>query len=484
MRSRHLHSLHGPRRRGGGIRSSFYLVLFVALVVFVVLALRSGTTPTVTIKPGLSAVGQSTPIAIEVHESVRGIVSLKVVAIQNDIQVTLHDETFEPRPVWAFWGPMEESISLEVIVGKKTISNLRAGELTVQVVAAGASSLLRPSPTSTEELVLPVKLQPPRLAPLSPHVFAEQGGSEVVVYSVDDTAIKHGVQSGAYFFPGYPLKGRPGEYFSLFAVPYDLEDESAVNLIAEDEVGNATRMSFIEQFRKNPLSTDKINVSTSFMQKVVPRILAKTPDFPDRGSLLDNYIAVNSQMREINNERILTVGRRVIQRFYWNKRFIQMPSKVVSNFADRRTYLFENKKIDQQDHLGYDLASTSKATIPSANDGKVVMVEYLGIYGNTVIVDHGYGLQTLYAHMSSFAVKVGDEVKRGQALGRTGATGLALGDHLHFAVMIQGLPVEPKQWWDGHWIHDRIALKLGDALNFEKQAAQPKPKKRRRKRRR
>ena len=202
------------------------------------------------------------------------------------------------------------------------------------------------------------------------------------------------------------------------------------------------------------------------MSVVVPKIMGKTPSFADRGSMLDNYVAINSEMRKSNAARLVELSKTSKPQFLWNRPFVQMQAQVFSSFADRRTYLYEGKKIDQQDHLGFDLASTKKAPVPAANSGVVVLAEYFGIYGNAVVIDHGYGLSSLYGHLSSMDVKVGDTVERGKTIGKTGATGLALGDHLHFTMMLAGLPVTPLEWWDGHWIHDRLALKLGEALDF------------------
>jgi murein DD-endopeptidase MepM/ murein hydrolase activator NlpD len=125
--------------------------------------------------------------------------------------------------------------------------------------------------------------------------------------------------------------------------------------------------------------------------------------------------------------------------------------------------VYDGREIDRQVHFGFDLASTRQSPVPAANGGVVVFAEPLTIYGNTVIVDHGLGLQTLYAHLSSVAVKRGDKVTRGQELGRTGATGLALGDHLHFEVLVSGVSVTPLEWWDAKWIRDRINQPLRDA---------------------
>ena len=147
-----------------------------------------------------------------------------------------------------------------------------------------------------------------------------------------------------------------------------------------------------------------------------------------------------------------------------------MPNaKVMSAFADRRIYRYEGKEVDRQDHLGFDQAVTRKAAVPSANDGIVICARYFGIYGNTVVVDHGFGLMSLYGHLSDIGVKEGQAVKRGEIVGTTGETGLAGGDHLHYSTLLQGLPVNPAEWWDGHWINDRIARKLGSAFPFSPQ---------------
>jgi murein DD-endopeptidase MepM/ murein hydrolase activator NlpD len=75
----------------------------------------------------------------------------------------------------------------------------------------------------------------------------------------------------------------------------------------------------------------------------------------------------------------------------------------------------------------------------------------------------GWGSQTLYAHLSSIDVKPGDRVGKGQPIGRTGATGLATGDHLHYEVLIHGIPVTPLEWWDARWIRDHIGKPLREA---------------------
>jgi murein DD-endopeptidase MepM/ murein hydrolase activator NlpD len=93
----------------------------------------------------------------------------------------------------------------------------------------------------------------------------------------------------------------------------------------------------------------------------------------------------------------------------------------------------------------------------------VLHAGWLGIYGNCVIVDHGMGLQSLYAHLSSIDVRAGDSVSKDQQLGRSGSTGLAGGDHLHFTMLLNGRAITPVDWWSGQWVEDRIVRKLRQA---------------------
>jgi murein DD-endopeptidase MepM/ murein hydrolase activator NlpD len=286
---------------------------------------------------------------------------------------------------------------------------------------------------------------------------------------VDDSSIEDGVTVGDWWFPGYPLPGGgENDRFALFGVPFDFTEHSEINILAYDNVGNEARAPFVDRFFTRPYRRDIIRISDSFLERVVPPIMAQTPELSDRGSLLENYLLVNGELRGINGKTLIELGEASRPEFLWQRRFAQMKNaQVMSNFAERRTYVYNGRDVDQQDHLGFDLASTAMAEIQASNSGVVVMARYFGIYGNTVIIDHGYGLQSLYGHMSSISVEEGQQVERGAVIGRSGATGLAGGDHLHFGILLRGLPVNPQEWWDSHWINDRLKLKLGDALPFK-----------------
>ena len=170
---------------------------------------------------------------------------------------------------------------------------------------------------------------------------------------------------------------------------------------------------------------------------------------------------MNQGLRKENEDKIRVVGQKTVNRMLWSGPFSQLSnSKVEANFADARTYIYHNEPIDTAYHLGFDLSVTKRYPVEAANSGIVSFTGDLGIYGNTVIIDHGLGLSTLYGHLSSIDVKEGEQIKQQQIIGKTGETGLAVGDHLHFATLLQGVPVLPKEWWDAKWIRDNIQPKL------------------------
>jgi murein DD-endopeptidase MepM/ murein hydrolase activator NlpD len=430
---------------------------------------RAGKAPTVVATSDLPGIGPLTRISVQASEPARGLSRLKIELIQQDLEEVLFEEEYEPLAPWSYWGERTGSREVVAEVGRDLQKGLKEGEAIVRVSAWSAPAWLRRRAPTVEELVLPVRLKAPLLQVISTHHYVAQGGAEAVVYRVGESSVRDGVEVGEWWFPGYPLPGG-GEQdrFALFAAPYDSADPTAIRLVTADDVGNSFGRNFVDQFFPRPMKNDDIRLSEEFMAKVVPEILAQSPEVSDQGDLLANYLAINGDLRRINGETLAELSRASDPAFAWNSVFIPMPNgQVMSAFADRRTYRFNGEAVDEQDHLGFDLASVRRAAIPTANSGRVVLARYFGIYGNTVVVDHGYGLLSLYAHLSELRVQEGEVVEKGQAVGASGETGLAGGDHLHFTMMLHGLAVTPQEWWDEHWIQDRLVLKLGDSLPFE-----------------
>jgi murein DD-endopeptidase MepM/ murein hydrolase activator NlpD len=268
--------------------------------------------------------------------------------------------------------------------------------------------------------------------------------------------VDSGVRVGNRFFPGY--EQADGTYLCLFAFPYDADPETIPRLEGTDAAGNTGNGGFYYHLNKRRFVTDTITISDRFLTSKMPQFEHM---FPEAQKPLDIFLKVNRELRPQNRAWLEKVGSDTRIYPVWEQAFMRQPNTATrATFGDRRKYVYEGKTIDTQTHLGVDLASIAQDQIQAANDGTVVFTDFKGIYGNCVIIDHGLGLQSLYAHLSSIDVSVGQEVERGEVIGRSGSTGLAGGDHLHFGMIISGTPVNPIEWWDRNWVSNNITSKL------------------------
>ena len=313
-------------------------------------------------------------------------------------------------------------------------------------------------PAATQPVV--VDLTPPTIGVVSEERIAKLGGSETVVYRVAPDVTTSGVQVGKEFFPGVAgMFADPNLRVAVFALAQDAPDARPV-VVATDEAGNRQQATVGIVVKPRVFADKRLELSQDFLARKVPELLHANgmPDGPD---LVDGYLRINRELRAKTELRLREICRESAAKQLWEGGFLRLPNSApLSGFADRRSYVLDGKVIDNQTHLGFDLASLRGSPVPSANAGKVVFAGPLGIYGDTVIVDHGLGVFTLYGHLSEVSVPVGTEVARGTPVGKTGETGLAGGDHLHFSVMIHGVHVDPVEWWDGHWIEDHVLRRV------------------------
>jgi murein DD-endopeptidase MepM/ murein hydrolase activator NlpD len=371
---------------------------------------------------------------------------------------------FEPQPWWRFWSSRRgSSLTWTVPIGRKDIPDLKEGRAGLRIIAVNDSwGRFFRGGRSELRLDLPVRFAPPQIEVLTAQHYVNQGGCEMVLFRVSAGTVESGVQAGNYFFPSFPVKESLSEIrLCMFAFPHNLDLKTPLRIVAHDDAGNETLTNFSYKVFPRSFRSDTIQLTDEFISRVVPPILSQTPDVEDQGNPLKNFLMVNGRLRELDSQQLVALSRSTIPRFRWTQPFVQLGnSKVEASFADHRAYVYHGQVVDQQDHVGFDLAATAHTPVIAANDGVAVFAGFFGIYGNAVVLDHGFGLQSLYGHLSSIAVKVGDSINRGQVIGRSGQTGLAGGDHLHFAVLVDGIPVNPTEWWDPHWIHDRIEAKL------------------------
>jgi murein DD-endopeptidase MepM/ murein hydrolase activator NlpD len=452
------------------MRRLLALVIILALIAGGAwLAAGRAAGPTLEIARPTKLIGQTGELAVTI-DSPTALKTLNVAIEQGDQRI----------PIFSLPGDSSARLTQESdrrfrltrSIGKQSVPQLAAGKARIVITASRAVLFGYREVSSTAAREVEVRLIPPRVAVTSLHHFINHGGSEMVVYRVTPADAESGVHVGDKVYPGFPASGAgvAGADASLkvafFALLWDQDLNTPISVFARDEAGNVARATFPYRVFPKAFRKSRIEIDDPFLSRVVPAILQNTPDLKvdDPNDLVASFLRINRDLRQKNNAAIATMAAKSAPTLLWKGPFKQLVNTAVeAGFADQRTYVHGGQEIDRQVHLGFDLASTQAAPVQAANRGRVVFTDYLGIYGNCVIVDHGMAVQSLYAHLSSIAVKTGDQVELGQTLGRSGATGLAGGDHLHFTMIVGGQAVTPIDWWSQQWIEDRILRKLREA---------------------
>lgn len=433
---------------------NFRRLLFFVLIAAVIAALAYGGAmyftdrqgPQLALEPSSGAVNLTRELNVTVRD-LSGIRTLQVVAVQNGKSATLVSQSPEDKP---------ESLELAFNLAD---AGLKEGsfEITVTAIDTAIYNFGKGNAASSS-FSLALDTKPPSIAVQSGAHNLNQGGSGLVAYTVSEDAVKTGVTVGERFFPGY--RQDTGTTLAFFAFPYDvnLEDFEPV-IMAVDEAGNEAKAGFRHHANARKFKSDIINIPPSFLQSKMPQFRDRFPDAKDDLAL---FLVVNNELRKQNRAYHLELASKTSPAPLWSGTFIRLPNSArMASFGDHRTYYFDGEEIDQQTHLGIDLASVEAADVPAANAGVAIYAGEFGIYGQTVVVDHGLGLMSLYGHLRQINVAEGETVTKGQILGKTGTTGLAGGDHLHLGMYVSGVPVNPIEWWDQHWIDVNVMDRIG-----------------------
>lgn len=419
-----------------------------------------GKKPTVDLSALPEFLARQDTLEISATDVGNGLKRLEVSAIQGgETKQLLAEEN--PRTTYIGQvGPAEINRKVEFDTSKL---GFKDGEVTIRVTATDFSLrglLSGNSTTATKDLKLDTK--PPKVRILHSEQYIVPGGSGIAIYQNSDPGGQHGVVLNGHFNPGHPVAdGRKNTFIAYFVLPYDATTVNESRITAQDVAGNMVTVPFAVTVKKVRQKKDRINISDGFLNKKIPEFEQYYPEMA--GSMLEKYLFSNRKIRKENNQKISELCANPSEDQLWEGRFLRMSGSSRAGFADHRTYFYDDKAIDQQVHLGMDIASTRRADVKAANSGKVVFADYLGIYGNMVMLDHGQGVFSLYSHLSQINVAVDDMAAQGDVIGLTGTSGMAGGDHLHFSMLVNGVFATPKEWWDPHWVQVTITEPLVDS---------------------
>jgi murein DD-endopeptidase MepM/ murein hydrolase activator NlpD len=437
---------------------SRYAIAFVILVAFMGSLFMFSSyfeigKPEIKLSEDLITIGPQKVINIIFSDAKSGLRDTTAVLIQDNKLYSL-SSAHDPRK-----GTHQKSIALTV---DPYSMKMHDGPAVLQLKAVDHSLFKNETLISRP---VTIDMTPPQIYLQNPTNIINPGGTCVTLYRTSEPVTMSGVMVEKHFFRSYPMmiSGKPF-HIVYFALPTDArQGVTRIRVIARDLAANEASLALPHLIKNKKFRNDKMNLSDNFLQQKMPDFQISNPDLRGK-TLVETFIFVNGSLRLDNLKTIQMVTQKSEPRQLWQETFLRMKNaSPMALFGDSRTWMYQGKPIGESLHEGVDLASTEHAPIEAANDGIVVFSGSLGIYGNAILIDHGLGLFTLYGHQSINNVKTGQAVKKGDVIGHSGMTGLAGGDHLHFALVVGDQFVNPQEWWDPHWIADNVTKKIAMA---------------------
>lgn len=449
----------GPGR-GKKLRYWLFFILllsiFVPAIGFLVPRLE-GESPRIDLKLDSPYIRAKSEIPVQVADMKSGIRSFRAVLVRDGKEIVLKEANYQGQAT-------QHHADFTLEINAKQLE-LPQGKVVLRIKTADSSwRRWLHGNVSYVDKELYVDTSIPRITVLSRQHNVSRGGAGLVVYRLSEPCARQGVRAGNEFYPGHSgYFDDPSTYLAFFALRHDQGPGTDLHLEAADAAGNVSKAGFYHYIRDKQFKSDTLSISDSFLGMILPNFQLDTDVKPD-ATPVEQFLYINNKLRKNNDTTILSNGRHTNAKLYWEGPFLRLPNSAPrAAYADHRIYKYNNEVVDQQYHLGIDLASVQQAPIPAANNGRVAFIGQVGIYGIATVIDHGFGIFSVYGHMSRTTVNVGDMIRKGDVIGYSGSTGLAAGDHLHYSVFIDHVFVNPVEWWDSDWIKNNITMKLDDA---------------------
>jgi len=362
--------------------------------------------------------------------------------------------------------PNQKSKVIKIEYPRKVINgvmlNPKATQFKVTVTAIDRSNWgFFQGNSVSKNILVTIDYHRPDVNILSNSYSITQGGSALVVFQVKDESLKDFyLRAGDKKFKVVPYR-EDGYYASLVSWPFN-QKHFSVKVVAEDMAKNKRVVNIPFYVVAKKYKTSWIKATDKFIDGKISDLAESNPQYALIKDRIEKLKAINEDMRKSNEELIhklaSNISDKMVDSWHILPFYPLKNGKKVASYGDHRHYYYGNKsnEVSQSYHVGLDMASTKMAPIVSSNAGKVVFTDSNGIYGNMPMIDHGMGLFTLYGHCSTILVQRDEEISAGTVIAKTGMTGLALGDHLHFGVLVQGTEVRPEEWMDKKWIKNNI----------------------------
>ncbi|MCK9173737.1 MAG: M23 family metallopeptidase [Desulforhopalus sp.] len=451
MRRKHSTRFGTQRRKRGLLLPLLILLAVIGGIVWFFFSETENPDARLSVKS--KYLGTDSTLAIDVIDNKSGVKSVELKAIQGDSEQVIYNKEYPRTGYHNPVGPKKHSVRFQVD-SKKLGFNEGPVTLQLTVLDFSLNGWFQGNKTVvTKDLI--IDTEAPKIQVLHVENYISPGLSGIAVFKVSDLESTSGVQLNDNFFKAYPVtKNSKDIFIAYFALPYNAVNIREMSITTTDLAGNTTRVPFATSFKAVRKQKDTINIPESFLNLKIPEFQQYYPTM--KGSNLDRYIYINNTIRKQNSQKIKEICTSSVSDRLWTGVFLRMHGTDKANFADYRSYVYEEQVVDHQVHLGIDIASVKHDNVTAANTGRVKWADYLGIYGYMIILDHGQGIYSLYSHLSQINVRPGDTIQKGMLIGLTGSTGMAGGDHLHFSMLINGIFVNPREWWDNNWVQNNI----------------------------
>jgi len=444
-------------------------VLFLAIMIpsaWVLFNQYEGSVPEVAVDLPSFYLKKSYKMSIKIRDRGTGFRRIMVSLIQKGNEKLLFDKSYEPSSIVTLFSDKKVNEDSFVIPVESRKYGMNDGEALIRIMVSDYSWRgWNKGNVFYEDKKVVIDTKPPRIKILTKQHNIERGGAGLVIYRLFEEKVKSGVMVKDNFFPGHSgMFTDKNIYAAFFALNYNQGPGTQISVSARDLAGNIAKRGFHHYIRDRNFKTDTLNISNKFLEFKMPDfdLNDKEDSFAGlKNPLLAKFLYINGELRKKNVKTVLSVPQDTVPRLLWEGKFARLSGAARrAGWADHRVYKYKGKEIDRAVHLGIDLASTANAPVKAANSGRVIMEGFEGIFGNVIIIDHGFGLASLYSHLNEINVKKGDEVLKGDIIGKTGLTGLAGGDHLHFSMIVHNTFVNPLEWWDKIWIKNNITSKI------------------------
>jgi murein DD-endopeptidase MepM/ murein hydrolase activator NlpD len=435
-------------------------VLIVILPLVWYLAVRlEGEKPAVVLEFSSAFISQSQDLAVSISDAKSGVRKIWISLVKGGQEISLFEENFPSVGLGRGGSIHDRQIRFKVDAGKLGLSD---GDAMLRLAVWDYSwrGWFDGNVTYLEKTIT-IDTVPPEIEVYSKAHNVSQGGTGLVIYRISEPSPMSGVKVGDHFFPGRTAGFKdPQVMMAFFALSHTQGPGTDIIINAVDRAGNTSKAGLTHYIRRKRFKKDTIKISDNFLNRKLPEFSASLSQ-ATAATAVEKFLFINQNLRRADYDQIRQICETSESKLLWKGTFKRLPrSAPRAGYADHRTYKYNGHVIDNQFHLGVDLASVERSPVPTANHGVVVFADRMGIYGRTVFIDHGFGLFSMYAHLNTISVKVGQKLKKGDIIGRTGSTGLAGGDHLHFGMLIQHTFVNPIEWWDAAWIKNNITSKI------------------------